>query len=214
MSKFPDNSILRYITTISNFTIPEKTYGDTSFVLIDPSSNNNNGVFSYVSDNTSVATIDGKVVNIIGAGSATIRVIQSSINNYAEAYLDVSFIVNKAITSIANFTIPEKTYGDASFTLVDPSSNNTSAFQYISSNTNVATIEGKIVTIIGAGTTTINAIQDACGNYTDGSRNATFIVNRITTRITNFTIPLETKTYGDASFELFEPSSKSKAAFK
>ena len=81
------------------------------------------------------------------------------------------------IPTISNFNIPAKTYGDASFILVDPSSDSSGAFTYGSSDLNVAIINGKIVTITGAGISTITATQDACGNYTDASINATFIVN-------------------------------------
>jgi hypothetical protein len=41
----------------------------------------------------------------------------------------------------------------------------------------VATISDKTITITGAGTSTITAIQDACGNYTDASANTIFVVN-------------------------------------
>ena len=79
---------------------------------------------------------------------------------------------------IITFTVPSpKTFGDASFTLQDPSSNSPAPFRYNSSNAYVATISNKILTITGTGTTTITAIQDACGNYTDASANTIFVVN-------------------------------------
>ena len=58
-------------------------------------------------------------------------------------------------------SIPEKTYGDGSFNLTDPSSNSSAAFSYSSGTTSVATISGSTVTILSAGSSVITATQPA-----------------------------------------------------
>ena len=78
--------------------------------------------------------------------------------------------------TITNFSVPTKTYGDIPFTLTDPSSNSDGSFNYISSNTSVATISGNIVTIIGAGSSNITATQAVTYNYTSGTIDASFQV--------------------------------------
>jgi hypothetical protein len=78
--------------------------------------------------------------------------------------------------TLSNFTIPSKTFGDASFALVNPTSNSTGSFSYISSNTSVATISGNTVTIVGVGITAITSTQAATTNYTSGNISATLIV--------------------------------------
>ena len=65
---------------------------------------------------------------------------------------------------------------DASFALVDPSSNSPVAFTYSSSNTNVATIAGNVVTILTPGTTTITASQVENATYNSGSATMTLTV--------------------------------------
>jgi len=336
------------VPTISNFTNLNKTYGDSAFNLTAPNSNSG-GVFSYTSSNTSVATISGNTVSIVGAGSSTITATQaeyatnglnfivcdgyysdnvnyfnittseysgivtniSSINagtngyipadgsrdNYSvqwvgyfkpnetgfwrfytssddssllwignnalsgnntignalvdnsglhaqterngQAYLIantyypiriqygedstndnmiVSFsgpstskttnglgfyynnpytsgtitanlTVNKATPTISNFTIPTKIYGDSSFTITAPTSNSSGAFSYTSSNTNVSTISGNTITIVGAGSSTITATQAETSNYTSGTISANLTVNKANTVLSNFTVP-------------------------
>ena len=78
---------------------------------------------------------------------------------------------------ITNFPSITKSYIiDASFALVDPSSNSPVAFSYASSNTNVATIAGNVVTILTTGTTTITASQVANTTYDSGSATTTLTV--------------------------------------
>ena len=179
--------------------------------MTDPSSNSS-GTYRYDSSNTTVATINGRTITVKGAGTSIITVRQDACGNYTDGSSNITFTVNPKIPIITNFTIPTKTFGDASFAITDPSSNSSGTYRYDSSNTAVATINGKTVTITGAGTTIITARQDACGNYTDGSSNITFTVNKAIPTITNFTIP--SKTFGDASFAITDPSSNSSGTYR
>ncbi len=77
---------------------------------------------------------------------------------------------------IGSLTVPAKKVGDAPFILTDPTSNSSGAFSYTSSNTAVATISGKTVTIIGSGSSVITAIQAASPPYLTGSVTATLVV--------------------------------------
>ena len=78
---------------------------------------------------------------------------------------------------ITNFpSITKTSVIDASFALVDPSSNSPVAFTYSSSNTSVATIAGNVVTILTPGTTTITASQEINAIYTSGSATTTLTV--------------------------------------
>ncbi len=104
--------------------------------------------------------------------------------------------------TFANIT---KTYGDASFTLVDPTSASAGAFTYTSDNTGVATISGNTVTITGAGTTTITATQAASGIYSSASTTATLTVSKSDQTI-SFAAPAS-KMLGEADFDLVGSSS-------
>ncbi len=83
--------------------------------------------------------------------------------------------------TIGALIVPAKKVGDASFNLTDPTSNSTGAFSYTSSNTAVATISGKTVTIVGAGSSTITANQAASSPYIAGSVTANLVVSAVPT---------------------------------
>jgi len=117
-------------------------------------------------------------------------------------------------TTLSNFTVVPRIFGANSFQLSDPSSNNTNTaaiFTFDSSNTSVATIVGRTVTIINAGQTIITATQAATPGYTSASITANFTVNVVTPVIGNFTI--SAKEFQDGSFNLHDLSSNSTGSF-
>lgn len=78
---------------------------------------------------------------------------------------------------IGNLTVPSKIIGDGPFNLTAPTSDSPGAFSFTSSNTDVATILGNTVTIVGAGTSTITAIQAASAPYLSGQVSAILLVS-------------------------------------
>jgi len=165
--------------TLSNFTVPNKTVGDAAFTLTAPTSNSS-GAFTYTSSNASVATVSGNTVTIIGEGIATITANQAATSTYAAGSISATLSVAPGAAnpapSLSNFTIPNKTVGDAAFTITAPTSNSTGAFTYTSSNTAVATVSGNTVTVVGAGTATITANQAPTSTYSAGSISVGFTV--------------------------------------
>ena len=98
-------------------------------------------------------------------------------NNGSTVYLDNIYFWRSASSPvITGFSVPAKNLGDAPFNLTAPSSNSNGAFTYTSSNTNVATINGSTITIVGIGSTTITASQAADAPYTAGSTSAILVV--------------------------------------
>ena len=162
------------LPTFQTYTIASKNFGATSFDLVDPSSNSI-GAFTFTSSNASVATISGRTVTITGVGTTTITALQAESVDYIAGSTTASFTVNPITTVLGALTVPAKTYGDASFNLADPSSNSPATITYTSSNTQVATISERTVTIVGPGTSVITASQ-AAGNYTAASTTASLNV--------------------------------------
>jgi len=107
-----------------------------------------------------------KEFKIVGSGGKTV-------------YLDNMYFYRAATTqppTLGAFTVPAQVGGAAPFTLTPPTSNSAGAFTYSSSNESVATIIGDIITIVGAGTSTITATQAADGSYGTASTTATLTV--------------------------------------
>ena len=67
--------------------------------------------------------------------------------------------------TLSNFPDLTATEGDAPLTLTAPTSKSPAVFSYSSSNAQVATIAGNIVTFVGPGTSTITASQPELGSY-------------------------------------------------
>ncbi len=96
----------------------------------------------------------------------------------ADIYIDnIFFFTTATLPTLSNFSIPSKFINDAPFAITPPTSNSSGAFSYMSSNPNVATIEGNMITIVGGGTSTITATQAADGSFASGSITADFLVS-------------------------------------
>ena len=54
------------LPTMTNFSLPTKTFGDVSFGIVAPTTNSS-GAFTYTSSDTTVATVSGSRITIVGA---------------------------------------------------------------------------------------------------------------------------------------------------
>ena len=149
--------------TIQNFPTIDKTYLEIPFDLTDPISNST-GTFSFTSSNSSVATILGHTVTIVGVGNTTITATQDASGNYLSGSLSINLNVAKGEPTISFFINLNTNLSDGTFTLV-PSSNSIGSFSFTSSYPLVATISGNIVTMLTAGTATIRATQEESNLY-------------------------------------------------
>ncbi len=185
--------------TIAFDSIATKKFGDAPFAL---SATATSGLAtSYASSDTTVATVSGDRVTIVGAGTATITASQVGNGNYyAAADAEQELVVGKADQTITFQALAAKKYGDAPFTLAATATSGL-ATSYVSSDTTVATVSGNQVTIVGVGSATITASQAGNGNYNaaaDASQG--LVVGK-----GDQTIAFETlaaKKFGDALFTL------------
>jgi hypothetical protein len=171
---------LNQTISFSNIT---KNYGDADFTLTATGGASGEAI-TYVSSDTTVATISGSTVTIVGAGACTITASQAGNANY-NAATDVSctLTVNKLNQAIS-FSNMTKTYGAPDFTLTATGGASGEAITYVSSDTAVATISGSTVTIVAPGTINITASQAGNANYnaaTDVIRTLTVDPKAITT---------------------------------
>ncbi|OJJ22075.1 hypothetical protein BKI52_08530 [marine bacterium AO1-C] len=96
-----------------------------------------------------------------------------------------------------------KAFGDANFDLAATGGASGNAVTFSSSNTGVATISGNTVTIVGIGTTTITASQAGGALYNAAPDiTQTLTVNKATQTIAFALGNNNTKTFGDATFDL------------
>lgn len=88
------------VPTLSNFSIPSKAVGDAPFAITPPTSNSS-GAFTYESSNTSVATISGNMITIVGGGTSIITAKQAAAAPYGAGSITANFIVTVPPPNVA-----------------------------------------------------------------------------------------------------------------
>ena len=138
--------------------------------------------------------------------------MQAATANYLAGTTTATFTIEQAVTKFDLITIPEQIYGDPQYQVPTHISNSPGAFTYSSNNTNVVTIsQSGLITIVGAGSTTITFMQAATANYLAGTTTTNITVEPAVTKFDLITIP--TQTYGDQPYQLPTHISNSPGAF-
>lgn len=154
-----------------------KTYGDGPFTLTASASS---GLpVAFASSDESVATISGDEVTIVGAGTTIITASQGGDSQYNPATsVDRTLTVNKADQTIDFGTLVAKTFGDDAFELTATATSGlTVSFEI--ENSFVASVDGNLLTIAGAGSTNITANQAGDANFNAAtSITQTLVVNK------------------------------------
>ncbi|MEQ8472397.1 MAG: T9SS type A sorting domain-containing protein [Marinoscillum sp.] len=120
---------------------------------------------SYTSSNTNVATVEGNLLTIVGAGNTAITAVQLGNEDYFEASsVEQLLQVSKAEQQILFDELYTYYYSDESFEL-EATSTSGLAITYTSSNEGVAIVSGNVVSIVGIGLTFISANQGGNSNY-------------------------------------------------
>ncbi len=150
--------------------------------------------------------ISNELSNAYVNTSATVEDPRTYINNYSATtsdHLPVStriLLSNKADQTITFNALASKTFGDAVITLDGTTSSGMTVI-YSSSDSNVATVNGNTLTIVGAGTVTITASQAGNSDFIAAvDVPQTLIINKADQSIT-FSA-LKSKIFGDAAFNL------------
>jgi hypothetical protein len=134
---------------------------------------------TYTSSNSGVVIIEGNIISIVGAGTATISALQDGNENYTPAVSVMqSLSVRKKNQSIIFLPLPEIIPGERQFTLTATSTSGL-PLRYTSNNLDVATIHDFTVEIVGAGETIISAFQDGNNEFDP----ATPITNKLVVKL-------------------------------
>jgi len=156
-----------FIFTVNKFpqevtfdAIGESTFGDADITLVGSASSGLDVVFG--SSNTDVATIDGNVLTIVGAGESIISAVQPGTETLARVVVEQNLIVNKADQTITFNEISDVAIGDiTSFDLTGIGfASSGLPVSYESSDESVVTISGETVTLVGSGLAAIIATQE------------------------------------------------------
>ena len=132
----------------------------------------------FASTSPSVCTVAGNVVTMLGAGSCALTANQAGDANYDPApQVVLNVTIGQAVPILGWIGGLHRVYGEAAFELPDPASDSNGAFSFSSSDAAVATVDGRTVTLTGAGNTTLTAIQAATANYAAATVSITLVVD-------------------------------------
>ena len=199
LASFDPVELLLLSQTIDFPDLGERRYGDADF---NPGATaSGGGTITYSSSDLQVATIVAGRVSIQNLGTTTITARQSGDATYAPARYDRPMTVLKGLQVIDFDELPEKDVTDEPFAL-SATVNSSLPISFSSSDEEVATISGNILTITGSGTTTITATAEGNEFWEDAEPvHRTLTVNRLTQTIAFDELPEK-----DATDEPFEIS--------
>jgi hypothetical protein len=152
-------SIAKASQTISFGALPARTYGDASFAVAATASSGPAVSFGA----TGNCTIAAATVTLTGAGSCTITAAQAGDSNY-NAAVDVpqTFTIAKADQAITFNPLPDMAASDPPFPVAATASSGLGVSFAATGN---CMVSGNTVTLTGAGTCTITALQAGDANF-------------------------------------------------
>ena len=175
--------------TISFASLSAKTITDAAFNL---SATASSGLtVSFTSNSSSVCTLSGNTVTLVAIGTCSITASQAGNADYSAATsVTQTFSVNGITPTLSGLALSASSvaYGATAPTITDPTSASAGAITYSSSNTAVASISGSTITIVGVGSTTINATQAANGNYASTTATTGLTVTAATPTLSGFVV--------------------------
>ncbi|WP_446743002.1 hypothetical protein [Silvibacterium acidisoli] len=151
--------------------IPPQVYGNSPFTISATSHSNGAITYEVVSG---PATVSGATVTLTGAGTVVLSASQAASGSYGATTVTTNFVVAPAVPALSFAPIAAQTDGAAPFT-VSATSVSSGAITY-SVVSGPATISGATVTLAGAGTVVLNAVQAASGNYASATATTSFTV--------------------------------------
>ncbi|EAY28086.1 NHL domain-containing protein [Microscilla marina] len=187
-----------------------KKVGEAAFALTGTASSGL--AVSFSSSNTSVATISGNLVTIVGAGTATITATQAGNDNYAPAPAVARTLTVNKHAQVVSFDLgsdASKKVGAPVFTLTGTASSGL-AVSFSSSNASVVIVSGNLAVIVGAGTATVTANQAGNEKYASAPAIARTLTVTKKTQTISFSLGDHAiKNMGDPPFELMATGSAS-----
>ena len=144
-----------------NLTQPAATTTSRN-ILLNATSTNSTGLVTYSSSNTSIATIAGNVLTVVGNGSITVTATIAQANKDGIKFYSSRSVTSSSFSTSSYFESPTLTLSLPINTisrsiLLEASTNSTGLVTYSSSNTSIATISGNVLTVVGNGSVTVTA---------------------------------------------------------
>jgi len=187
------NGTLTIIQATPTLSYTGATSGTEGGSIALSATSNSTGAITYsVANGTGTASVSGTTLNLTSAGTVTLTINVAATNNYKASSVQASISIYSQNNVNPSITFGDitKTYGDAPFT-VAANSNSSGAITYsITSGSQYATVTSNgTVSILGAGSVTLQANQEAVSGYNSATATATLTINKA-----NLTVTADNKT--------------------
>ncbi|MFM8529083.1 MAG: LamG-like jellyroll fold domain-containing protein, partial [Ilumatobacteraceae bacterium] len=169
--------------------------------------------FAVVSAGTAGCSINGTTLVTTAGGSCTITATKAADSNFtATTSATTTITVSKNNPTIGSFSLADRVYLGAGFTIPAPTSTSTGTWSWASNASSVASINSSTgaVTLGVVGTAVITATQASTAMYNSRAVTAELRVLPATPTFSTFTIA--SKTLGDAPFTIAAATSNSSGA--
>jgi M6 family metalloprotease-like protein len=176
------------------------TYGDGPFRLQASAPAEGDLEFSVVEGQNQVI-LEEDEVTIVGAGDVKIRAFHPGDDLYNPADTMIAFTIERAEQTIRFAAVDDKTFGDADFTLDVEASSGLPVDLVVEEEQPKIEIEGRTVSIIGAGEVTITARQGGNDNYYPASAVTVGFTIKKQDQLITFAL-IEDRTFGDPDIVL------------
>ncbi len=155
-------------TVLGPFPIITTTYGVGTLPLTPPTSNSP-APWAFTSSNVKVATIAGKTITVVGAGTSTITASQAATGVYTARSRSTQIRVSQGSPIIGPFASQSLSITQRTYVLTPPTSTSDGRWSLHSSNPLIASLDGSTVTFHTAGSTFIYADQSSTLNWKSAS---------------------------------------------
>ena len=151
--------------TITFGALGNKVYGTAPFT-VSATATSGLAVTFDSSTTTSVCTVSGTTVTLLAGGICVVTASQGGNSNYAAAApVSQSFAVTSTTQTITFGPLTGKTYGSAPFAVSATATSGLPVSFNSSTTLSVCTVSGSMVTLVAAGTCTVNATQSGNATY-------------------------------------------------
>ena len=199
-------------TTIVGVLSPITVALDSRTVVLTPPVTNSPGTWSVTVNDTTIATASGLTLTLLKAGSTGITFTIAASGEYGSVSRSTQLYVQPGTPTLGTFSNVSISLGQNTFRITPPTSNSTGAWSYVSSNTNLATVAGDVVTVKDAGTVTITGTQAATAQWKSATKSMTVTITALTPILgtfTNISLTLDSV----ANVNLVTPTSTSSGAW-
>jgi hypothetical protein len=145
------------------------TVGGSTYTVTATASSGLAVTFSAAAGSAGICTVAGSTVSLVGAGTCTINANQAGNGSYLAApQKQQSFTISKRSQTISFTSTPPAgaVVGGASYSVAAAATSGLAVvFSAAGSSAGICTVSGSTVSLIGAGTCTINANQAGNGTY-------------------------------------------------